>query len=76
MDFGYFAFMDEVGGHGYVNGHHKAIENAIKEFRSLLAKGLDPNDYIEEVLEMNGLSEDKLTPQEIERINKSVHREY
>ncbi len=49
------------------------INYIIKDFKSLVRKGYNPNDYIEEILSNYGLSEDELTDKEIEKINNSVN---
>lgn len=45
------------------------INAIIKDFKSLVAKGYNPNDYISEVLHKYGLNENLLTEAEIRRIN-------
>lgn len=70
VDTGYFGYMSEKEGVTAVNSSRTTKINAIiKDFKSLVAKGYNPNDYISEVLHKYGLNENLLTEAEIRRIN-------
>lgn len=49
------------------------INSIIKDFKSLVRQGLNPNDYIEDVLFNHGISEDDLTDKEVQKINNSIN---
>ena len=70
VDTGYFGYMSEKEGMTSINSSRATKINAIiKDFKSLVAKGYNPNDYISEVLHKYGLNENLLTEAEIRRIN-------
>lgn len=70
VDTGYFGYMSEKEGVTSINSSRATKINAIiKDFKSLVAKGYNPNDYISEVLHKYGLNENLLTEAEIRRIN-------
>lgn len=49
------------------------INYIIKDFKSLVRQGYNPNNYIEEVLNKYGLTEDDLTDKEVNKINNSIN---
>lgn len=70
VDTGYFGYMSEKEGVTSINSSRTTVINSIiKDFKSLVAKGYNPNDYISEVLHKYGLNENLLTEAEIRRIN-------
>ena len=71
---GYFMYMAEAEGHDeLVNTRTAKVNAAIKDFKYLVRQQENPNDYIDAVLAKHGLTEDMLTSNEIERINKAVN---
>lgn len=48
------------------------INAAIKDFKSLVRQGYNPNEYIHEVLAKHGLNENSLTETEIRKINGCI----
>ncbi len=76
VDTGYFGYMSEKEGITSVNTSRATIINSIiKDFKSLVRQGKNPNEYIYEVLHKYGLNENLLTEAEIERIN-NLNGEY
>lgn len=70
VDTGYFGYISEKEGITSINSTRTTKINAIiRDFKSLVAKGENPNEYIYEVLHKYGLSEALLTEDEIRRIN-------
>lgn len=70
IDTGYFGYMSEKEGITSINSTRTTKINAIiKDFKSLVAEGKNPNEYIYEVLHKYGLNEALLTEDEIRRIN-------
>ncbi len=70
VDTGYFGYMSEKEGITSINSSRTTKINAIiKDFKSLVKQGKNPNEYIYEVLHKYGLNEHLLTEAEIERIN-------
>ena len=49
------------------------INYIIKDFKSLVNKGYNPNDFIDEVLSAHGLDEDDLTDSEVKKINDAIN---
>lgn len=71
---GYFMYMAEQEGLDELISTRTAKINAIiKDFKSLIDRGLNPNEYIYEVLTSHGLNENLLTETEIEKINRVVN---
>ena len=67
---GYFMYMAEAEGHdNLVNTRTAKINAVIKDFKSLVRRGVNPNDYIDQVLANHGLTQDMLTDREIAKIN-------
>ena len=66
VDTGFLPYMIEAK-------RTSVINNIIKDFKSLVRKGYDPNDYIEEVISNYGLTEDDLTDKEVKKINDSIN---
>ena len=74
IDNGYFGYITEAEGITSINSTRATKINAIiKDFKSLVRQGLDPNEYIYEVLHKYGLSQDLLTEAEIRKINGAVN---
>lgn len=70
VDSGFFGYMTEAEGMTNLNSTRATKINAIiKDFKSLMRQGLNPNEYIYEVLHKYGLSEDLLIEAEIRKIN-------
>jgi len=70
VDTGYFGYISEKEGITSINSSRTTKINAIiKDFKSLVKQGKNPNEYIYEVLHKYGLNEHLLTEAEIERIN-------
>lgn len=73
VDSGYFGYMSEAEGITSINSSRATKINAIiKDFKSLVRQGKNPNDYIYEVLHKYGLSENLLTEAEIRKINGAI----
>ena len=71
---GYFMYMAEVEGKtGLINTRTAKINAIIKDFKSLVKKGKNPNKYIDSVLNKYGLSEDELTDREVRKINEAIN---
>lgn len=71
---GYFMYMAEAEGHDeLVNTRTAKVNAAIKDFKYLVRQRENPNDYIDTVLAKHGLTEDMLTSEEIERINRAIN---
>ena len=67
---GFIPYILETEGCTNLCTTRKAKINAIiKDFKSLVKQGKNPNEYIYEVLHKYGLNEHLLTEAEIERIN-------
>ena len=49
------------------------INHIIKDFKSLVRQGYNPNDYIDDVLSKYGFDEDDLTDKEVKKINDSIN---
>lgn len=49
------------------------VNSAIRDFKSLVRQGKNPNYYIDEVLESHGLSEDTLTDAECNKIMRAIN---
>lgn len=49
------------------------INHIIKDFKSLVRQGKNPNYYIDEVLANHGLSEDMLTDAECNKIMRAIN---
>lgn len=74
---GYFGYITEAEGITSINSSRTTKINAIiKDFKSLVRQGKDPNDYIDSVLENYGLSQCSLTSKEIDKINEAVNGYY
>lgn len=73
IDSGYFGYMSEAEGLTSINSTRATKINAIiKDFKALYRRGLNPNDYIHEVLAKYGLNENLLTEAEIRKINNTT----
>lgn len=71
---GYFMYMAEAEGKtGLVNTRTAKINAIIKDFKSLVQNGMNPNKYINMVLSKYGLSEDELTDREVRKINEAIN---
>ena len=73
VDSGYFGYISEAEGITSINSTRATKINAIiKDFKSLVRQGYNPNEYIHEVLAKYGLNENLLTEAEIRKINNSI----
>ena len=71
---GYFMYMAEAEGmDSLVSTRTAKINASIKDFKSLVRQGKNPNYYINEVLESHGLSEDMLTDAECNKIMRAIN---
>lgn len=65
--------LEANGNYNLCNTRTAAINSIIKDFKSLVRKGKNPNEYIYEVLHKYGLSEDLLTDAEVRKINGAIN---
>lgn len=71
---GYFMYMAEAEGmDSLVSTRTAKINASIKDFKSLVRQGKNPNNYIDSVLESHGLSEDMLTDAECNKIMRAIN---
>lgn len=71
---GYFGYITEAEGVTSLNSSRTTKINAIiKDFKSLVNRGYNPNNYIHEVLAKYGLNENLLTEAEIRKINGAIN---
>ena len=71
---GYFMYMAEAEGmDSLVSTRTAKINASIKDFKSLVRQGKNPNYYIDEVLAKHGLSEDMLTDAECNKIMRAIN---
>lgn len=71
---GYFMYMAEAEGmDSLVSTRTAKINASIKDFKSLVRQGKNPNYYIDSVLESHGLSEDMLTDAECNKIMRAIN---
>lgn len=69
----YFMFMRERSGHDELVDTHEAKVNArIKDFKRLVRRGKDPNDYVDDVLRDHGLTQWDLTTRDQNKINRKL----
>lgn len=74
---GYFGYITEKEGITSINSTRATKINAIiKDFKSLVRRGYNPNNYIHEVLAKYGLNENLLTDAEIRKINGAINGDY
>lgn len=74
VDTGYFGYMTEAEGKDNLNSTRTTKINAvISDFKDIINRGGNPNEYIYDVLASHGLNENLLTEAEIEKINRSVY---
>lgn len=74
---GYFGYITEAEGVTSLNSSRTTKINAIiKDFKSLVRQGYNPNNYIHEVLTKYGLNENLLTEAEIRKINGAINGTY
>lgn len=77
IDSGYFGYITEAEGVTSLNTTRTTKINAIiKDFKSLVRRGYNPNNYIHEVLTKYGLNENLLTDAEIRKINGAINGSY
>lgn len=70
---GFIPYILEANGrYDLCNTRTALINSIIKDFKSLVRQGKNPNDYIYEVLHKYGLSENLLTEAEIRKINGAI----
>ena len=71
---GYFGYITEAEGVTSLNSSRTtAINSIIKDFKSLVRQGYNPNNYIHEVPAKYGLNENLLTDAEIRKINGAIN---
>lgn len=71
---GYFGYMTETEGVVSINSSRSTKINAIiKDFKSIVRQGKDPNYYIDSVLAKYGLDQCSLTSKEISKINEAIN---
>ena len=74
VDSGYFMYMAEAEGKdSLVNTRTARINAAIKDFKSLVRQGKNPNYYIDSVLASHGFSESELTDAECNKIMRAIN---
>jgi hypothetical protein len=74
---GYFGYITEAEGVTSLNSSRTTkINSIIKDFKSLVRRGYNPNNYIHEVLTKYGLNENLLTDAEIRKINGAINGTY
>ena len=66
---GYFMYMNEAE-------RTDKINDIIRDFKSIVNRGDNPNNYIYDVLHRHGLSEALLTDAECERIMREINGMY
>ena len=77
IDSGYFMYMAEASGRNdLVSTRTAKINSIIKDFKSLVRQGYNPNNYIDEVLAKYGLKESELTDKECNKIMGYVNGLY
>ena len=65
--------LEANGNYNLCNTRTTAINSIIKDFKSLVRRGYNPNNYIHEVLAKYGLNENLLTDAEIRKINGAIN---
>ena len=71
---GFVPYILEANGRDdLVSSRTAKINASIKDFKSLVRQGKNPNNYIDEVLESHGLSEDMLTDAECNKIMRAIN---
>ena len=74
---GYFGYITEAEGVTSLNSSRTTkINLIIKDFKSLVRRGYNPNNYIHEVLAKYGLNENLRTDAEIRKINGAINGTY
>ena len=74
---GFIPYILEASGRDDLcNTRTARVNAAIKDFKSLVSRGYNPNDYIEEILANHGLTESELTDRECEKIMGYVNGLY
>lgn len=69
----YFMFMRERSGHDELVDTHEAKVNArINDFKRLVRRGKDPNDYVDDVLRDHGLTQWDLSEKDKNKINRKL----
>lgn len=69
----YFMFMREAEGHDELVDTHEAKVNArINDFKRLVRRGKDPNDYVDDVLHDHGLTRWDLSEKDQNKINRKL----
>lgn len=77
IDSGYFGYITEAEGVTSINSTRTTKINAIiKTFKSLVNEGKNPNNYISQVLASYGFTENDLTDDEINKINREINKIY
>ena len=68
-----FLFLAEAEGHDKLVDTHDAKVNArIKDFKKLVRRGKDPNDYVDDVLRDHGLTRWDLSVRDQNKINRKL----
>ena len=71
---GFVPYILEANGRDdLVSSRTAKINASIKDFKSLVRQGKNPNNYIDSVLESHGLSEDMLTDAECNKIMRAIN---
>ena len=74
VDSGYFGYITEAEGITSINSTRATkINAAIKDFKSLVRQGKNPNDYIDIVLSGYGLNQYTLTDNEVRKIERAIN---
>ena len=74
VDSGYFGYITEAEGVTSINSSRTTkINAAIKDFKSLVRQGKNPNDYIDCVLARYGLNQNSLTNSEVRKIEGAIN---
>lgn len=74
MRLDYFLYMNEAEGTGLINTHTAKVNKLIKELRTYIGYGDDPNEVWIEVCYACGLDPHDLTDSDKRRINREVFR--
>ena len=70
MELAYGLYMAEA--EGFLNTKTGKINALIKDLKGIKNQGLNPNDYLLELLEINNLTLEELTEEEARFIERSV----
>ena len=74
IDTGFIPYILEASGRDdFVSTRTARINAAIKDFKSLVRQGKNPNYYIDSVLASHGFSESELTDAECNKIMRAIN---